>query len=140
MSSKREQILARFETLLVNTSGVNARVYRSRQQALNRDEAPALVIEPSRDTPTVVSTCKLDWSLDVLVVIYARGVVPDQDADPVAVSMHNELMSDRTLGGLAVDLVPSGVDFRLDDADMSSLWMINTYTVRYRTSITSLES
>ena len=140
MSSKREQILARFETLLVNTSGVNARVYRSRQQALNRDEAPALVIEPGRDTPTVVSTCKLDWSLDVLVVIYARGVVPDQDADSVAVSVHNELMSDRTLGGLAVDLVPSGVDFRLDDADMSTLWMINTYTVRYRTSITSLES
>ena len=140
MSSKREQILARFETLLVNTSGVNARVYRSRQQALNRDEAPALVIEPGRDTPTVVSTCKLDWSLDVLVAIYARGVVPDQDADPVAVSMHNELMSDRTLGGLAVDLVPSGVDFKLDDADMSTLWMINTYTVRYRTSISSLES
>jgi len=140
MSSKREQILARFETLLVNTSGVNARVYRSRQQALNRDEAPALVIEPGRDTPTVVSTCKLDWSLDVLVVVYARGVVPDQDADPVAVSMHNELMSDRTLGGLAVDLVPTGVDFKLDDADMSTLWMINTYTVRYRTSISSLES
>jgi len=140
MSSKREQILARFETLLVNTSGVNARVYRSRQQALNRDEAPALVIEPGRDTPTVVSTCKLDWSLDVLVAIYARGVVPDQDADPVAVSMHNELMSDRTLGGLAVDLVPTGVDFKLDDADMSTLWMINTYTVRYRTSISSLES
>jgi hypothetical protein len=140
MSSKREQILARFETLLANTSGVNGRIYRSRQQALNRDEAPALVIEPGRDTPSVVSTCKLDWSFDVLVAIYVQGVVPDQDADPVAVSMHNELMSDRTLGGLAVDLVPSGVDFKLDDADMSTLWMINTYTVRYRTSISSLES
>ena len=140
MSSKREQILARFETLLINTSGVNGRVYRSRQQAMSRDDAPALVIEPARDTASVVSTCKLDWTLQVIVAIYSRGVVPDQEADPIAVAMHNELMSDRTLGGLAIDLVPGTVDFQLDKADFSSLWMVNSYQVRYRTSIASLES
>jgi hypothetical protein len=140
MSSKREQILARVETLLINTSGVDGRVFRSRQQAFSRDEAPAIVIEPGRDNPSVVNTCKLEWSLDVLVAIYARGVVPHQQADPIVVAMHNELMGDRSLGGLVIDMVPTGVDPQFDRADFSTLWLVCTYQVRYRTSINNLEA
>ncbi|MEI8251260.1 MAG: hypothetical protein WCF98_08850 [Synechococcus sp. ELA057] len=140
MSSKREQILAAVHTLLINTNGVDGRVFRSRQQAFSRDEAPAIVIEPGRDAPAVVSICKLDWTLDVLVAIYARGVVPHQEADPIVVAMHNELMGDRSLGGLVMDMVPTSVNPQFDQADFSTLWLVCTYQVKYRTSISSLES
>lgn len=140
MSSKREQILARVETLLINTNGVAGRVFRSRQQAFNRDEAPAIVIEPGRDMPRVVTMCHMDWTLDLLVAIYARGVVPDREADPIAVAVHNELMGDRSLGGLVTDVVPGAVDPQFDRADFSTVWLVCLYQVSYRTSITSIEA
>ena len=46
MTTKRENILARIKTVLDSTSGVSSRVYRSRAVALQRNELPAVVIEP----------------------------------------------------------------------------------------------
>jgi hypothetical protein len=54
--------------------------------------------------------------------------------------MHNELMGDRSLGGLVIDMVPTGVDPQFDRADFSTLWLVCTYQVRYRTSISDLEA
>ena len=138
MDSKREQILAAITTSLAGTSGVGTRIYRSRVEAFARNEAPAIVVEGGRETATVISNCKLDWTLDVLVAIYARGAVPDQLADPVRVSAHAKLMADRTIGGLAMDIVPTSVDPQLEAADQPALWMVCTYQVRYRTAATDL--
>jgi hypothetical protein len=139
MSSRREQILAQFATALAGTVQVGNRIYRSRAEAFARDEAPAIVIEPAADRGQTYSTCKLDWTLDVLVVVYVRGAIPDQLADPIVVDMHSKLMADRSMGGLAVDIVPTTVDYQRDKADLTSLWQVNTYQVRYRTPDNSLE-
>jgi hypothetical protein len=138
MSSKREQILAAFATTLAGTTGVSTRIYRSRVEAFARNEAPALVIEPGQDRAATYSTCKLDWTLDVLVAVYARGAVPDQLADPIIVSLHSKLMADRTLGGLLIDIVPTSVDPQIDKGDQPAIWMVCTYQCRYRTSATDL--
>ena len=140
MSTKREQILAAIATTLEGTANVGARIYRSRVEAFARNEAPALVIEPGTDSAAEeqVSTCKIDWRLPVLVAVYTRGAIPDQLADPIIASIHSQLMADRTLGGLAMDIWPGTVDPQMEKADQPALWTVLTYNVRYRSSVTDL--
>ena len=140
MTTKREQILAAIATTLEGTANVGARIYRSRVEAFARNEAPALVIEPGTDSAAdeQVSTCKIDWRLPVLVAVYTRGAIPDQLADPIIASIHSQLMTDRTLGGLVMDIWPGTVDPQMEKADQPALWTVLTYNVRYRTSITDL--
>jgi hypothetical protein len=140
MSTKREQILAAIATTLEGTANVGARIYRSRVEAFARNEAPALVIEPGTDSASeeLVSNCKIDWRLPVLVAVYTRGAIPDQLADPIIASIHSQLMADRTLGGLAMDIFPGTVDPQMEKADQPALWTVLTYNVRYRTSVTDL--
>ena len=140
MTTKREQILAAIATTLEGTANVGARIYRSRVEAFARNEAPALVIEPGTDSASeeLVSTCKIDWRLPVLVAVYTRGAIPDQLADPIIASIHSQLMADRTLGGLAMDIWPGTVDPQMEKADQPALWTVLTYNVRYRTSVTDL--
>lgn len=142
MATKREQILAKVATTLATTTGVTGRIYRSRQEAFARNEAPAMVIEPGPDNaaPEPVSTCKIDWTFTVVIAIYARGAIPDQAADGVIQSMHNLLLADRSLGGLAMDIWPASFDPQFDKADLASAWIVTTYTVRYRTGVTDLSS
>jgi hypothetical protein len=140
MSSRREQILAHIATTLGSTAGITT-VYRSRMEAFSRDEAPAMVVEPiAEPPPREISTCKLDWTLQVAVVVHTRGAVSDTLADPIIVSAHSLLMADRTLGGLAINIMPAGTDWQRDKADLASLWMVNSYEVRYRTAAADLEA
>jgi hypothetical protein len=142
MSSKREQILAAIKTTLDGTVQVGSRIYRSRAEAFARDEAPAIVIEPGNDTSAAepVSSCKIDWTFTVIIAIYTRDAIPDQAADPIIVDIHSQLMADRTIGGLAMDLWPMMVDPQIDKADVSSGWTVCSWRVRYRSSLLSIES
>ena len=139
---KREQIIAAVATALVGTTGVSTRIYRSRAEAFARDEAPAIIIEPAADVPRgePVSTCKIDWTLTVAIIVYTRGAIPDQLAAPIVGSLHSKLMADRTLGGLAMDIFPGTVDPQMEKADQPALWTVCTYNVRYRSSVTDLET
>lgn len=136
--SRREAILSYMATALAGTTGVSSRIYRSRVEAFSRDEAPAIVIEPAGDDPQSYSTCKIDWRMTALVAIYTRGATADQLADPIAVDVHSRLMADRSLGALAVDIMPGPVDWQRDKADLTSLWMVCPYVIRYRTAADSL--
>lgn len=140
MASKREQILAAITSTLAGTASVGTRIYRSRVDAFARSEAPAIVIQPGQDRALTYSTCKLDWTFDVLVAVYTRGTIPDQQADPIIISLNSKLMADRTLGGLVMDIVPTVVDPQFDKADQTALWSVCTYQVRYRTDTVDLAS
>lgn len=140
MTTRREQILAYMTTALAGTVQVGNRIYRSRVDAFSRAEAPAIIIEPSRDLAQTYSTCKLDWTLDVDVVVYVRGTITDQLADPIVLDLNSKLMADRSLGGLAIDIVPTSVSYERDKSDLSTLWQVNSYQVRYRTSAENLAS
>lgn len=139
-TTRREQILSAIATALEDTEGVSGRVYRSRVEAFSRNEAPALIIEPGPDRAQVYAICKLDWTMGVLVVVHTRGQIPDQLADPIVADVHSKLMADRSLGGLAIDIVPTLSDPQRDKADLTSLWQVLTYRVRYRTAIDDLTS
>jgi len=142
MSSKREQIIAAITSALAGTSGVGTRIYRSRLEAFQRNEAPALVVEPGQDQAVIpaVSTRYIDWTLQVMIAVASRGDIPDQAADPTIASIHSKVMADRTMGGLVLDIYPQTVAPNFEKGDAAAAWTVCTYQVRYRTSIDSIES
>jgi len=139
MTTRRETILAAVRTALTGTTGVSARIYRSRVEPMARAESPAIVIEPLQDQAAQnTSLPTLDWSLTVRVSVIVRGVVPDQQADPIVQDMHSKLMADLTLGGYAIDIQPQGVTFEMVEADQPAGVISCDYLIRYRTSVTNL--
>ena len=141
MTTKRESILAAIKTTLAGTTGVGTRIWRSRVQALARQESPALVIEPISDNAEQnTSLPTLDWSLTVRIAVIVRGDVPDQQADATVESLHSKMMADLTLGGYAIDVQPQGVSFDLVEADQPAGVIACDFLVRYRTSLTDLTS
>ena len=141
MTTKRESILAAIKTTLAGTTGVGTRIWRSRVQALARQESPAIVIEPISDNAEQnTSLPTLDWSLTVRIAVIVRGDVPDQQADATVESLHSKLCADLTLGGYAIDVQPQSVDFELIEADQPAGVISCNYLVRYRTSVADLSS
>jgi len=133
---KREQILDHIADLLAGTVQVGTRIYRSRQEAFSRNEAPCLLIEPGTDVAREepVSNCKIDWRLPVAVIVHTRGPIPEQLAGPIIADVHSRLLADRSLGGLAMDVWPADVNHQREQADALAGRTTCTYTVRYRTS------
>jgi len=140
MTSRRESIMAHITSLLAGTVGVSTRIYRSRTEAFARAESGAIVIEPGIDRAQVIANCKLEWSLEVNIAVYFRGAIPDQLADPTIVSLHSKVMADRTLGGRAIDIVPTSVDPQIQPGDQPSAWIVCAYLVRYRTSAAAINA
>jgi hypothetical protein len=141
VSTKREQILQAIRTALTNTVGVGNRIYRSRVEPLARQESPAIIVEPLKDTPQQnTSLPTLDWTLLVRVAVVVRANVPDQAADPTVKSLHAKLMADLTLGGLAIDVQPAPVEWQTVEADVPAGVVVCDYLVKYRTSVNDLSS
>jgi hypothetical protein len=140
MATRREQILSAVAITLASASSANGRVYRSRQEAFSRSESPSVIIEPGPESsgPEPVSTCKIDHTFTLTVAVYARGLIPDQVADPVVQSVHSLLMADRTLGGLVMNIWPLSRNPEFDAADGTAVVEVLSYRVRYRTSVTDL--
>ena len=139
-SSIREQILNRIHTVtLPGIVQVGSRIYRSRMDALSRNETPAIIISPGIDEPVNArgtigaSLGKLDNTLAVLIEVYVRGAIPDQIADPIGVQVYQRMMADRTMGGLAKDVQPDGWRPQYEQADLTAGWFGFQFLVKYRT-------
>ena len=142
MASKREQILAAIKTNLANTTGVGNRIYRSRAEPMARAESPSLVLEFVTDEPTVNSATylKLDWTLRVRIVVIVRSQTPDTTADPTIESLHTKIVSDPTLGGIALDVRPLTVTFDVVEADQPAGIISCEYEIDYRSSYNDLST
>jgi len=139
MTTKRESILSAIATALAGTAGVGSRIYRSRVEPMARAESPAIVIEPITDTPVQnTSLPTLDWTLRVRINVIVRGTTPDSTADAVIQSMHSRLMSDLTLGGIAIDVQPAQTTFNFFEADQPAGVVFCEYEVMYRSQVADL--
>tara|TARA_B100001094_G_scaffold39797_1_gene34391 strand:- start:4258 stop:4680 length:423 start_codon:yes stop_codon:yes gene_type:complete len=139
MASKRERILAALKTTLAGTTGVGTRIYRSRAEPTTRAESPAIVVEWTNDQPSIRGTTgHIDWTLRVRVVVIARGTIPDNLADATIESLHSKLLTDPTVGGLAIDIRPSTTTFELIEADQPAGLIMCEFEVDYRTTYGSL--
>jgi len=136
--SIRERILAEIKTRLTATTGVSGRVFRSRIEAVQRNEMPAIIVFPMGEAPEQrTSSCKVDKRLTVNVMVLVHADVPDQAADGILQDAHKRIIPttagalDFTLGGLAIDIEEAGTDFRMAATDGV---IVASYTVWYRHS------
>jgi len=141
MTTKRESILADIASSLAGTVQVGSRIYRSRVEPLARGESPAIVVEPTGDTPEYsLRLDRLDWSLIVRVAIIVRSAVPDQAADPIVEDVHSKMMNDLTAGGYALDVEPRSVGFEMVEADQPAGVITLEYLIKYRTLLGDLSA
>lgn len=139
MASKNEQILAALATAVSGTTNVGTRIWRSRVEAMGRNETPALVIEPVQiNYAQNTSLPTLDATVRVRLTVVVRGTVPDQLADVTVVSMHSKVMADLTLGGIAIDIQPVQTLFNLIEADQPAGLVSCEYDIKYRTLVADL--
>ena len=66
--------------------------------------------------------------------------IPDKVADPTNVSLYNKLMTDPTIGGLAIDIKPSTVNFEIIEADQPAGIISNEFDIEYRSSYNNLST
>lgn len=131
MTSKSERILAAVQTTLAGTDGVGNRIYRDRWEALARNEMPALVIHPETEDQAVEVLPYTRSTLIVQVDVLISGSPLSTLADPARVSLHSKLMTDPTLGGLAIDVLPNGTTW---DADSGEIGILRcSYQISFRT-------
>ena len=140
MATKRERILAAIKTNLADTVGVGTRIYRSRVEALTRSETPAIILEPISDTPAETQTFndRINWDFRIRISVVVRGATPDQVADPTIESLHTKVLTDPTVGGLALDIRPSTTNFEILEADQPAGVISCEFDIEYRTSYNSL--
>lgn len=140
MATKRERILAAIKTNLANTVGVGTRIYRSRAEAFTRSETPAIIIEPISDTPAETQNFndRVNWEFKIRISVIARGSIPDQVADPTIESLHTKVLTDPSIGGLALDIRPSTTSFEILDADQPAGVISCEFDIEYRTTYNSL--
>jgi len=140
MATKREQILAATKTNHANTTGVGTRIYRSRPEAFAKAETPAIVLEPISDTPQDTSSFNnsVTWEFRIRISVIVRGAVPDNVADPTIESLHTKILTDPTVGGLAIDIRPSTTSFEVLEADEPAGIVSCEFDIEYRTSYNSL--
>jgi hypothetical protein len=138
MATRRETIIQAAVTALAGTTQVGDRIYRSRTQALQRGEAPALIIEPLNDNPVNDVLPKLDWTLQLQVAVFTRGTPADQLADPIVDEVHRKLIGNATLNGLINGIRPGQTSFMMVDADQDAGVTSLIFEVRYRTSFADL--
>lgn len=132
MNTLRELIMQAIEARLATVAAVSGRVYRSRDDALSREEAPAIVVEWESESPETNDTWFTEKKLTVVVGVYARAVEPDKAADPITADVHQALMVEPTLGGLAIDISEDGTSLELDEADMTAAFVNMRFVVWYR--------
>ena len=135
--SKRESIIQHIVTALGAVSSITG-VYRSREDALSREEAPALVVRPVREDPRALVHAYTEKDLLVSISIYTRGAAPDQAADPISEQVYALLLGAPTLGGLAIDTTDAGTSWELDEADATACWTELQLKVWYRHPLASL--
>lgn len=131
MTTKREDILQAIAAALGAITGVTG-VHRSREDALSREEAPAIVVRWIEDRPKQIVHARTDSDLTIEIDVYTRGAVPDQLADPICEQVHAIIMADPTLGGRCIDVSDDQTSFEGADADACAGWITQRFVVWYR--------
>ena len=135
-TTRREHILDAVKTAITATTGISNRAYRSRVVPLiQNSQLPALLLTWASDTASQeTSLATLNWTLEFSVACVVSGETRDEVADTIVEDMHSRLMSDITLGGYAMDLIPTGTTNESIDSEKPLGVVTSTYQVRYRTA------
>lgn len=149
MASKAEQIAARVVALLLNTTAAAARVYRDREDALTREESPAVVVEIVDEDSTPLGGGSgpfrplLQTDADTLrlaVIVAVRGAAWQTQADAVRVQAHALIVGDATLREVASELRRDRCEWKAASADQPFGYAAQIYLFKYHTRASALDS
>ena len=129
--SLREQIIEAIKLALVNQTTAMDRVFRSREEAITREETPAIIVRPDVEDDDTFSDVIVRNTLTVQVAIMTRGLVPDSLADSVAVAAHRIIVTDLNLASLVVKVRKTGSKWDFDEADSTAGTLLMMYQVTY---------
>lgn len=133
MKTKREQIVEQIEAYLLAVPGVSGRVFRSRETALSREEAPAFILMWDADRLAGDGVLPFtDKKLRIVVSVYQRAAKPDAAADELVQAAHAAIMADSSLGGLAIDVSDGDCELEMSDADLQACFVNMEFFVHYR--------
>jgi hypothetical protein len=135
-ASITEQMLETINTKFASITG--ATVFRSRQAALALAEGIAVILRPKEEPVRYLANSVAVRELGIEISIIGRGAVPDQTIDPVRVQMHQYLMADPTLGGLAQRIVEQGNEWEFEEADQTGVELKASYKIIYANRTNSL--
>lgn len=138
MTTKQETILAAVVTLLAGVTGINGNVWRSRTEAIRREETPSLIVEPIQDIPAYNVIDFAEWTLQFSVKVFTRGSSPDNLADSIVQSVYALLMADRTLIGKVFDITPIGFYYQILEGDQPVGITDLVFQTTYRTKASDL--
>lgn len=136
MTSRSEQVAAAVVAILGNVPSIGSRVFRERFEAVARNEMPAIVVAPAAETPTINAIPRTDHSLQLQIDILINGRPLAVLADPIRCSVHQLLMADRSLGGIASNIEQGPTNW---DGESGEIGVVRcSYLVRFRTLTTDL--
>lgn len=137
--SKREQIISAIETATAGTDGISGRLFRGRPYPARLSEAPCIFLSWVNDLPAYGNLDDMDWMLTVRATVITRDDEADVAADPIIKSFHSLVMADRSLGGLAMDVLPGEQRMDIIEGDKPVGFLQALYLVKYRTDQNSME-
>ena len=134
-ASRCEQILAAFATVARSVTGMSAKVYRDRAQALASVERPSIAVNAgpeSDNTGPSVPVCLTISTLTVEATIYTNVAPITTATDAIRSELHQLLMTSAAINALVIDIVPSGREWIAEAQDVGAVRC--RYAVTYQTS------
>lgn len=137
MTSIRERIV---QAVLERVADAIAPVPVLRQPTVpvKREDSPALLLVIEGDTITRIANLAVDRALQLRLVAIARGSAAFAQTDQIIVAAHAALLSEPSLGGLAVGIDETDLEWDVEDADAGAVALPVRFEIRYRTAIHDL--
>lgn len=137
-TSIQAQVIAEIVSRL-GSAAAPAPVYRTRVEPFGPEDVPAINVFPGDEDPDYRSAgndeYRLMWQVRVECVVTAKGEV-DLAADPLRVWAQQQLMKDRTLGGIVEDCSIKGVTWEIPEnrADVDVIFLVLTFELKFATA------
>lgn len=149
MPSIAEQIAARIAVVAETVPAIAGKVYRDRQDALGREESPALLVElvDEDSTPmggpvgpfTPVGAVESNMQR-VACIVCVRGAAWQTVADSVRVPLHAALLADQPLRALFHTMQRDRAEWKAASADQPFGYCAQLYTFKTITRAHALDS
>lgn len=138
MASIRERIVR--EILARAAAAVTpVAVLRQPTAAIPREACPVLVLTVESDAPVKIANDRAERELAVRLTALSRsGADPWDEADRIVCAAHAALMTDTTLGGLALRIQEMDADWLAEDADLEAVAIPAAYRITYRSVASDL--
>ena len=138
MISHREQLIRAVMGVWA-TAIAPTRVLRQPVVAIPREQTPALVVSVTSDTPVRRANDRMERELVLRLVAYARDQMDGYVvADDLLCKAHLALLTELTLGGLALSITEQEADYQIEDADVDAVAIPATYRITYRTLVSDI--